>query len=127
EKKSSAYKNLVCETFHKSLRQLLELIISLKDGVDLSVNNEQFWFFPCISVIITDWPEAASFCLVYKSPNSAHPYHFCLVEKNDLSNINLSFNDIILRTYNEMHRHLENNISNSVSIESVPNFFWNLP
>jgi hypothetical protein len=126
-RKSSAYKNLVRETFHKSLRQLLKLIISLKDGVDLSVNNEQFWFFPRISVVITDWPEAASFCLVYKSPNSAHPCHFCLVKRNNLANIDLSSNDVVPRTHNEMRLHLENNISNSVSIESVPNFFWNLP
>ena len=102
EKNSSAYKNLVRETFHKSLHQLLEPIISLKDGVDLSVNNEQFWFFPRISVIITDWPEAASFCLVYKSPNSAHPCHFCLVERNNLANINLSSNGVVPRTHNEM-------------------------
>src|SRR6266542_1887866 len=33
-------KNLVREVFHKSLRHLLELIISLKNGVDLFVNNE---------------------------------------------------------------------------------------
>ena len=127
EKKSSAYKNLVREIFHKSLCQLLKPIISLKDSVDLLVNNELFWFFPCICVIITDWPEAASFCLVYKSPNGAHPCHFCLVERNNLANISLSPNDVVLRTHSEMRQHLESNISNSVSIKSVSNFFWNLP
>src|ERR1041385_5086602 len=127
EKKSSTYKNLVRETFHKSLRHLLEPIILLEDGVDLSVNNETIWFYPRVSTIISDWPEAASFCLVYKSPNSTFPYHFCLVKKDDLANINLSFNDVVPRTHNEMRRYLENNTPNSASIESVPNFFWNLP
>ena len=127
EKKSSTYKNLVRKTFYKSLRHLLEPIILLEDGVDLSVNNETIWFYPRVSTIISDWPEAASFCLVYKSPNSTFPCHFCLVKKDDLANINLSFNDVVPRTHNEMRRYLENNTPNSASIESVPNFFWNLP
>ena len=42
EKKTAAFKNLVCETFHKCLHHLLEPIISLKNGVDLSVNNEKY-------------------------------------------------------------------------------------
>ena len=106
---------------------LINIIILLEDGVDLSVNNETIWFYPRVSTIISDWPEAASFCLVYKSPNSTFPCHFCLVKKDDLANINLSFNDMVPRTHNEMRRYLENNTPNSASIESVPNFFWNLP
>src|SRR5437016_4291616 len=102
-------------------------IILLEDGIDLSVNNEIIWFYPRVSTIISDWPEAASFCLVYKFPNSTFPCHFCLVKKDDLANINLPFNDVVPRTHNEMRRYLENNTPNSASIESVPNFFWNLP
>src|SRR5438270_719444 len=77
EKKSSTYKNLVRKTFHKSLCHLLEPIILLEDGVDLSVNNETIWFYPRVSTIISDWPEAASFCLVYKSP--IQPFHIIFV------------------------------------------------
>src|SRR5205085_1800555 len=40
ERKSSAFKYLVRETFHKSLRYLLEPIISLKYGIDLLVNEK---------------------------------------------------------------------------------------
>jgi hypothetical protein len=126
EKKSSTYKNLVCKTFHKSLCYLLEPIISSEDDLNLSVNNKVFWFFSCLSTIITDWPEAASFCLVYKFSNLSIPCHFCLVKKNNLANINLPFNDVLPRTHNEMRRYLENNIPNTVCIESVPNFFWKL-
>ena len=67
EKKFSTYKNLVRKTFHKSLCHLLELIILLEDDVDLSVNNETIWFYSRVFTIISDWPKAASFCLVYKS------------------------------------------------------------
>src|SRR6266498_4047506 len=73
----AANKNLVCEIFHKSLRHLLELIILLKNGVDLFVNNENIWFYSRILTTIADWPEAASFCLVYKSP--IQTFHVTLV------------------------------------------------
>ena len=127
EKKSITFKNLVRGTFHKSLRHLLEPIILLKNGVELFVNNENMWFYPRISTIIADWPEAASFCLVYKSPNSTFPCHFCLVKRDNLADINLPSREIVPRTHNEMRKRLENNQSKYVCIESVPNFFWNVP
>ncbi|GET60979.1 hypothetical protein GLOIN_2v1783703 [Rhizophagus irregularis DAOM 181602=DAOM 197198] len=99
--KKAANKDLVRDTFHKSLRHLLEPIILLKD----------------------DWPEAASFCLVYKSSNSSLPCHSCLIKRDNLANINLSVNDVILRTHDEMHKYFENDTQKSVCIESVPNFF----
>ena len=120
-------KDLVREVFHKSLRHLLELIILLKDGVDLMVNNENIWFYPRISTIIADWPEAASFCLVYKFTNSNLPCHFCLVSKNDLANTDLSSDDVILRKHDEMRTRLECHTQKSVCIKSIPNFFWDLP
>jgi len=124
---TAANKDLVREVFHKSLRHLLEPIILLKDGVDLLVNNENIWFYPRVSTIIADWPEAASFCLVYKSSNSNLLCHFCLVKKEDLANTDLSSEDIILRTHSGMREHFENNTQKSVCMESVPNFFWDLP
>ena len=119
----AANKDLVCKVFHESLCHLLEPIILLKNGIDLVVNNERIWFYPRVSTIIADWPEAASFCLVYKSPNSNLPCHSCLVKRNDLANIDLLSNDIILRTHSEMRRHLKVHTQKSVCIESVPNFF----
>ncbi|GES80736.1 hypothetical protein GLOIN_2v1783703 [Rhizophagus clarus] len=123
----AANKDLVRDTFHKSLRHLLEPIILLKDGIDLFINNENTWFYPKVSTIIADWPEAASFCLVYKSSNSNLPCHSCLVKRENLANIDLSVNDVILRTHDEMRKHFENDTQRSVCIESVHNFFWDLP
>ncbi|GET02925.1 hypothetical protein GLOIN_2v1488317 [Rhizophagus clarus] len=119
----AANKDLVRDTFHKSLRHLLEPIILLKDGIDLFINNENTWFYPRVSTIIADWPEAASFCLVYKSSNSNLPCHSCLVKRENLANIDLSVNDVILRTHDEMRKHFENDTQRSVCIESVHNFF----
>ncbi|GET52140.1 hypothetical protein GLOIN_2v1783703 [Rhizophagus irregularis DAOM 181602=DAOM 197198] len=123
----AANKDLVRDTFHKSLRHLLEPIILLKDGIDLFINNENTWFYPRVLTIIADWPEAASFCLVYKSSNSSLSCHSCLIKRDNLANINLSVNDVILRTHDEMRKYFENDTQKSVCIESVPNFFWDLP
>jgi hypothetical protein len=127
EKKSFIFKNLVRETFHKSLKLLLDPIISLKTGVDLLINNESIWFYPRISVIIADWPEASTFCLTYKSSNSKLPCHFCLVTRDNLANINLLSSDIKPRTHQNMCNYFEENTEKSVCIESVHNFFWNIP
>jgi hypothetical protein len=122
---SKLHKNLARDTFHKSIQYLLEPINS-NDGLDLTINNETIWFFPRVSVIITDWPEAATFCLTYKSSNSHFPCHFCLVKRDDLANINLKSNDIRPRTHEEMRKHFDEGTEKDVSIESVPNFFWEL-
>src|SRR5437763_12436285 len=81
-----AKKNQVAvrETFHKCLKVLLEPIQVLSNGLDLNLNGETFWFFSRILVVISNWPEAATFCLTYKSFMSTYPYHFCLVKRDNL-------------------------------------------
>ena len=51
EKKSPHFKKLVCETFHNSIKFLLDPLFK-KDGIDLNINNEKIWFYPRISTII---------------------------------------------------------------------------
>jgi len=126
ERKSSAFKYLVRETFHKSLRYLLEPIISLKYGIDLLVNEKIIWFYPRVSVIIADWPEAATYCLTYKSPSSNIPCHFCLVRRDNLANINLKPDDIIPRTHENMSYNFHQNSGKTVCIEPILNFFWEI-
>ena len=123
---SSLGKNLAREIFHKSLKCLLEPIY-LMNGIELEVNNETIWFCSRISVIIADWPEAATFCLTYKSTNSNFPCHSCLVTRDNLAKLNLLADDIKPRTHEDMRKHFDDHTEKSVSIESVSNFFWNLP
>jgi Plavaka transposase len=126
EKRSQNFKNIVREAFHKSLEIILNLLISLKNGIDLSIDNKTYWFIPKISIIIADWPEASAFCLTYKSSNSNNPCHFCLVTRDNLANINLLEENIILRTHKNMKENLHLNLERSVSIENISNFFWSL-
>src|SRR5256885_17005671 len=95
--------------FRSCLKVLLKPIQVLSNGLDLNLNGETFWFFSRISVVISDWPEAATFCLTYKSSMSTYPCHFCLVKRDNLVNINLSEQQMELRTHN-MIRYLDQNL-----------------
>ena len=126
EKKSTNFKKIVHEIFHKSLRVLLELLL-LDSTINLTLNNEKIQFYPRISIVIADWPEAATYCLTYKLANSNLPCHFCLVLRNNTNNINLRSNEIIPRTHDNMRLNFNQNSENSVCIEEVYNTFWDLP
>ncbi|RHZ58157.1 hypothetical protein Glove_375g76 [Diversispora epigaea] len=127
QKKSEEHKNIVRRTFHKSLKFLLSPLYNEDNGIELELNNRILWCIPRISMIISDWPEACTFSLTYKSTQSNHPCHFCLVSKENLSNINLNSNQIELRSHKNMKLHYKNNTEKNVSIEKVRNFFWNVP
>ncbi|RHZ71100.1 hypothetical protein Glove_262g2 [Diversispora epigaea] len=126
QKISEEHKNIVRRTFHKSLKFLLSPLYD-NNGIELELNNSIFWCFPRISMIISDWPKACTFALTYKSTKSNYPCHFCLVSKEDLSNINLNSNQIEPRSHNNMKLYYKNNTGKNVSIENVRNFFWNVP
>src|SRR5437763_16978127 len=81
-----------------------------------------FLVFPRISVVIVDWPEAATFCLTYKSSMSTYPYYFCLVKRDNLANINLSEQQMELRKHNNIIQYLDQNLEKSVCIENISNF-----
>ncbi|RHZ78918.1 hypothetical protein Glove_154g7 [Diversispora epigaea] len=125
EKTSPEFKKLVRETFHKSLKFLLDPLFENENEIDYKINNRIIWFFPKISTIIGDWPEACTYSLTYKSTSSNFPCHFCLVQKNDL--IDTMQDQIILRNHENMMEHFNNNTGHSVSLEPVENYFWNIP
>ncbi|RHZ48106.1 hypothetical protein Glove_558g12 [Diversispora epigaea] len=127
QKKSEEHKNIVRRTFHKSLKFLLSPLYNEDNGIELELNNRILWCIPRISMIISDWPEACIFSLTYKSTQSNHPCHFCLISKENLSNINLNSNQIEPRSHKNMKLHYKNNTEKNVSIEKVRNFFWNVP
>ncbi|RHZ44360.1 hypothetical protein Glove_736g1 [Diversispora epigaea] len=124
EKKSKDFKKLVRLTFHNSMKFLLDPLFAEK-GINLEVDNKTFWFFPRISTIICDWPEAATFSLVYKSTNSNFPCHFCLISKTLLADTDLS--DVTFRNNENMQEYFYNNAGQDVSLENIPNYFWSLP
>jgi hypothetical protein len=126
EKSSANFKKAARKAFHESLKVLLEPLLS-NNTINLTLNNEKIRFYLRISIVIADWPEAATYCLTYKSPMSKFPCHFCLVSRDEIANINLQNNEIVSRTHNNMHLNYDQNSESSVCIEDVYNIFWDLP
>jgi len=128
EKRSESFKNAVRKTFHKSLEILLDPLLRLNNkGIDLTLNNEKIWFYPRISIIIADWPEAATYCLTYKSSMANYPCHFCLVKRNNLADLDLQIDDVRPRTHVNMQQYFNQGSVKSVCIENLNDFFWKLP
>ncbi|RHZ79756.1 hypothetical protein Glove_141g113 [Diversispora epigaea] len=123
EKKSSEFKELARETFHNSIKFLLDPLFQ-GDGVDFNIYDKDIWFFPRISTIICNWLEACTFSLTYKSANSNYPCHFCLVQREDLIDIRKK---VILRNHVNMKEYFDSNTSKLAGLEQVNNYFWSIP
>jgi hypothetical protein len=124
-KSSNIDKKIARQTFHRCLEIILEPIQKYSEtGINLLLNNKYVWFYPKVSTIIADWPEAATFCLTYKSTNSKYPCHFCLVNRDDLANTKLSKKDFELRNHENMQNYYNNAEEKLVCIEPVTNIFW---
>ncbi|RHZ80721.1 hypothetical protein Glove_132g263 [Diversispora epigaea] len=126
EKKSSEFKILVRKTFHNSIKFLLEPLFE-NVSIDLKIDDKRIWFYPRISTVICDWPEACTFSLTYKSSNSNYPCHFCLVSKDNLANTCLRKSQAVLHNKENMKKYYDNDTTKEISLEPVYNYFWNIP
>src|SRR6266480_6357026 len=127
EKQKDKFKNAARDSFHKSLELLLDPLLKLNNGINLTLNGNKIWFYSRVSVIIADWSEAATYCLTFKSAMSNFSCYSCLVTKNHLPNIDLQMDDITSRTHINMYQYYSQGLEKSVCIENVPNYFWELP
>ena len=128
EKQSETFKNAARNIFYKSLEILLDPLLRLNNNdIDLTLDKKKIWFYLRVSIVIADWPEAATYCLTYKSPMSNYPCHFCLVARNNLADLDLRINDVRPRTHVNMQQHFNQGSGKSVCIENLDNFFWKLP
>ncbi|RHZ72433.1 hypothetical protein Glove_242g221 [Diversispora epigaea] len=124
EGQTSKFKRLARETFHNSLKFLLDPLFD-EDGIDFKINNKNIWFFPRISTVIGDWPEACTFSLTFKSANSNYPCHFCQTHRNNLTSIRKDC--IIIRNKENMQEYYNNGSAESIGLEQVYNYFWTIP
>nr|CAG8633934.1 8861_t:CDS:2 [Entrophospora candida] len=127
-KKTTEFRKLVLLMFHNAMSILIKpLIEQEKDGIYLFLHGELIWFKIKISLIISDWPEACTFCLTYKTSNSSRPCYTCLTSRDQLNNMNLSNESLILRTPNQMIDIIEDDQCKDYSVHPLKNSFWKLP
>lgn len=94
------------------------------NGLDIVTDNQIILVFPFLSVFIGDLPEDAALTLTYVSSRCKRPCHICTVTIDELNNPNLSRSQIELRTSQNMHFVLNNNLCHEFSIYPMQNIFW---
>ena len=74
-----------------------------------------------LSCIISDLPEAGSYCLTFKSYNCNKPCYQCIVPQLQLNNIESKYS---IRTHQDMKQVLLEEEEKIYSIHSMQNVFW---
>jgi Plavaka transposase len=118
---SKEFRKLQRQVFQRCLRILLSPILNQND-MYFVVKNEVRPFTPKISVILADMAEAASFTATYLPSTSKRPCGFCLINNEDLNNMELTHVD--LRTPEKMKEAIDINQAKELSIHTDFNFFW---
>ena len=102
---------------------MLRPILKLKE-LELTIKDTQITFTSRISVFLADMLEANAITNTYKSTNCKMLCLICLVSVENLSNMNLSKEDIILRTPELMASVIQNGEVKNYSIHNQKNVFW---
>jgi len=118
---SKSLRKLQRQVFQRCLNILLSLILNQSD-MYFVVKNEIHAFTPKISVILADMVEAGAFTATYLPSTSKRPCCYCLIDNNDLNNMELS--NVILRTPQKMQEVITVDQAHEFSIHTEFNFFW---
>jgi len=77
-----------------------------------------------ISVFLADMLEANEVTATYKAVRSKMPYHNCMVLRNDLNDMNLSPENMVPRTPENMQDVITKGQDKEFSVHSTENVFW---
>jgi hypothetical protein len=128
QKRSKSFQLAKRKLYQYSLKILTRSLLDYKsDGFDLKINNDILWCFPFISVMLGDLPENAAITLTFNSVNCNHPCHNCLIEGNNLNDMELPDDQIILRTPDTMKAFVEQGVAQQYSVHDMMNIFWRYP
>ena len=126
-KTTESFKNLQREVFHKCFNIMLRPLIEKSDGLYFGIKREPMCFTARISFFLSDMLEANEITATYKSARSKRPCHTCMVLQSDLNNMNITLENMPLRTHENMREIIRNDQGKDFSVHSVENAFWKLP
>lgn len=128
QKRSKSFRLAKRTLFQHSLDVLTRPLLDYQnDGLDIKTDNDVLWCYPFVSVMLGDLPENAAVTLTFNSANCSHPCHECLVEGDELNNVELSEDQIILRTPGTMKAFVEQGVAQQYSLHDMENVFWRYP
>ena len=79
-----------------------------------------------MAMLLGDWPENGKSCLTYGGLNCQCPCHNCLVNHNNLNKTDLTPEEILPRTQQNMQVAINSGLTKDYSIHEQNNAFWNL-
>ena len=128
QKRSKSFRLIKRILYQYSLDILARPLLDYQeDGFDLKTDNGVLWCYPFISIMLGDLPENSAVTLTFNSANCRHPCHECLVEGDELNNVELSDDQIILRTPDTMKAFVEQGVAQQYSLHGMENVFWRYP
>ena len=74
--------------------------------------------------MLGDLPENAAITLTFNSTNCKHLCHECLVDGDELNNVELSDDQIILRTPTTMKAYVDQGVAQQYFLHDMENIFW---
>ena len=128
QKRSKSFRLIKRILYQHSLDVLVRPLLDYQnDGFDLTTDNDVLWCYPFISVMLGDLPENAAMTLTFNSANCRHLCHEYLVGGDELNNVELSDDQIILRTPDTMKDFVEQGVAQQYSLHDMENVFWRYP
>ena len=128
EKQSTQFRIAIHKLFHRALATVLKPLRILSDtGIHLYVNDSVKWLYPLLALIISDWPEACTMGTIYRSSNSLHPCHFCLVDRDAMNNVHIKEDDIKICNENDIKDALHHGNGKQISVYNIRNALWKRP
>ncbi|CAJ0752513.1 2964_t:CDS:2 [Entrophospora sp. SA101] len=117
------YSEIKRSCFQHCMNILFEpLLDQYKTGISVKLgngNNKKVTIK--LSCIISDLPEASSYCSTFKSYNCNKPCYNCLVPQDQLNNIE---DEYLIRTNENMEQAISEKREKFYSVHSMRNIFW---
>jgi hypothetical protein len=128
QKETKEFREAIRNTFHKCFEILLTPIRTQEQtGIQLKIGDNYIWCTMIVAMILGDWPENGKYCLTYGGSGCQSPCHSCLVNRNNLNRIDLTSEEILPRTQQNMLAAINSGFTKEYSIHEQNNAFWNLP
>lgn len=126
-KTTESFRNLQREVFHKCFDIMLRPLLEKPDALYFGVKGQPMCFAARISFFLSDMLEADEITATYKSARCKMPCHTCMVLQNNLNNMNITLEDMPLRTPENMQEIIGKGQGKDFSVHSVKNAFWKFP
>ena len=123
-KTTESFRSFQREIFHKCFDIMLRPLLEKPNELYFGIKGREMMFAVRISFFLADMLEADEITATYKSARCKRPCHTCMVFQSDLNNMNITLENIIPRTHENMQEVIRNEQHKEFSVHSVENIFW---